>query len=129
MKSRFLLIPAILATASAFAYEQGGPVDAQAQAAALLSRPHSSAVVNAEGRSISPSPVSAAVDAHASAAALLSGLRPESQVVVSFPVAQPSAARVAADAHAQAAALLSGSRASTVSRLQANRTRSDGQTS
>jgi hypothetical protein len=128
MKSRFLLIPAILATASAFAYEQGGPVDAQAQAAALLSRPHSSTVANAEGRSVSPSPVSAAVDAHASAAALLSGLRPESQVVVSFPVAQPSV-RVAADAHAQAAALLSGSRASTVSQLQANRTRTRGRTS
>jgi hypothetical protein len=81
MKRHLFLIPMILATSAAIADAQttaaSVPADAQAQAAALLSRPQAIATVKADARSLSPSPVSAPLDAHQSAAALLSGARSE----------------------------------------------------
>ena len=111
MKRHLLLIPMILATSAAIADAQttaaSVPPDAQAQAAALLSRPHAIGTVKADARSLSPSPASAPLDAHQSAAALLSGSRSENRVNAISAVAESP------DAQAQAAALLSGSRLST----------------
>jgi hypothetical protein len=115
MKRHLLLIPMILATTAAIADAQttapSTPADAQAHAAALLSRPHALGAAKADARSLSPSSVSDALDAHESAAALLSGARPRNRVNA---VAAIAGARVSTDAQAQAAALLSGSRSSTV---------------
>ena len=84
MKRHLLLIPMILATTAALADAQttapSTPADAQAQAAALLSRPHALGAAKSDARSLSPSPVSNALDAHESAAALLSGARPRNRV-------------------------------------------------
>ena len=110
MKRQLLLISAILATTAAIA---DAPVDAQAQAATLLSRPHVSRATKIETRTQSPSP---ALDAHQSAAALLSGSRPRNEV---NSAAASNGTRVSTDAQSQAAALLSGSRsfaAQTISR-------------
>jgi hypothetical protein len=106
MKSRLLLIPAILVTTAAFADTSSAFSDAQAQAAALLSRPQTSVTGNVHSE-WNPSPVESRLDGHARAAALLSSSRAEGPVT-SVSVVQASAGRV--DAHEQAAALLSGSR-------------------
>ena len=78
MKSRLLLIPAILATTAGFV--SGNAVssqpDAQAQAAALLAPPHTFVYEGEHDRGNASSQF-AVVDAHAQAAALLSGLRTE----------------------------------------------------
>jgi len=113
MKRHFLLIPMILATTAAIADAPPQRADAQAQAAALLSRPHAYGAAKAEARFISPSPVSAALDAHESAAVLLSGARPGHRSNTISAAAESPRARESADAHAQAAALLSGSRLAT----------------
>jgi hypothetical protein len=114
MKRYLLLIPVILATTAAIADAQttapSTPADAQAQAAALLSRPHALGATKAYARSLSAS--SDALDAHASAAALLSGARPRNRVNAVAAIAESTGARVSTDAQAQAAALLSGSRSS-----------------
>jgi hypothetical protein len=82
MKSSLLLVPTILAASVAIADTQSHAVDAQAQAAGLLVRPHTSPVSKTDGRGRSLPPASRALDAQASAAMLLSGVRPS----------QPSAA-------------------------------------
>ena len=78
MRARFLLIPAILATTAAIADTPStfsDRTDAQARAAALLSRPHRSVTASSLSN---PSPVeSTKGDAHARAAALLSPQRTE----------------------------------------------------
>jgi hypothetical protein len=127
MKRHLLLIPMILATSAAIADAQttapSAPADAQAQAAALFSRPHAIGTVKADARS--PSPVSAPLDAHQSAAALLSGTRSKNRVNAVSEVAESPDARVSTDAQAQAAALLSGSR---LSRSRTKLTHSDART-
>jgi hypothetical protein len=115
MKRLLLVAPLILATTTAMA-----GADGHAQAAALLSRPHTPAIAKANEQERSPSTVSATGDAHATAAALLSGTRTGGEIA-SVRVAQRSGARASVDAHAQAAALLSGSRNSTDSQLRAQR--------
>ena len=80
------------------------PVDAQAQAAALLNPPVVSGT-SEENRQARPSSV--AKDAQASAAALLSGTRARTETTERH---QLSDTRTTGDAQAQAAALLSGSR-------------------
>lgn len=115
MKRYLLLMPLILATTAAIADTQAtvssSRGDAQAQAAALLSRPHTSVAVKAEeGRSALPS---MRTDAQAQAAALLSGVLPGRQVSAAPQVVKSSGLRQSGDAQAQAAALLSGSRTST----------------
>ena len=108
MRARFLLIPAILATTAAIADTPStfsDRTDAQARAAALLSRPHRSATASSLSN---PSPVeSTKGDAHARAAALLSPQRTEG-ATTSVPVARAMVVYV--DAQRHAAALLSGSR-------------------
>jgi hypothetical protein len=110
MNSRLFLIPAILATTAAFAApaaELSAAPDAQAQAAALLSRPETSASSHAREPAPAHSTASAAPDAHARSAALLSGVRigQDAETVVNV-----TRSAVALDAHARAAALLGGSR-------------------
>lgn len=127
MKRYLLLMPLIFATTAAIADTQAtapsSRADAQAQAAALLSRPHTSGEVKAdEVRSQSPSHTSTTADAQAQAAALLSGRRTGHQVKALSSVVEPSGARVSADAHARARALLSGSRASVDSHVRTGRT-------
>jgi hypothetical protein len=106
-KSALFLVPMLLATSAAIA-DSAPVVDAQAQAAALLSRPHSIGTAST-GPAFPASVKSAETDGHASAAALLS--RPRTDVGAGTAVAPRSlgAAR-SADGHTQAAALLSGSR-------------------
>jgi hypothetical protein len=127
MKRYLILMPLILATTAAIADTRGtaplNRADAQAQAAALLHRPHTSGGVKTdEVRSPSPSLVSTTVDAQAQAAMLLSGVRPGRQVKAFPRVVEPTATRPSADAQAQAAALLSGSRAPARSKAQAEHT-------
>jgi hypothetical protein len=110
MNSRPFLILAILATTAAFgapADALSAPLDAQAQAAALLSRPQTSGSSNAHEPAPTYSSALVVVDANARAAALLSGVRigPDAKGV-----ANVTRSAVALDAHARAAALLSGSR-------------------
>ena len=124
MKRYLLLMPLIFATSAAIAETQAtapaSRADAQAQAAALLSRPHASAGVQANEVYLpSPSPASTPADAHAQAAALLSGVRPASQASVFALVVEP---RPVVDAQAQAAALLTGSRSFTHAQVQAEGT-------
>jgi hypothetical protein len=133
MKRHLLLMPVILATTAALADTQATAPsnrgDAQAQAAALLSRPHTSGAANAARvHSPSPSPASATADAQAQAAVLLSGRRTGNQVRAFTSVVEPSGARTSVDAHAHARALLSGSRASTHSQVQAQRTQGSART-
>jgi hypothetical protein len=109
MNSRPFLIPAILATTAAFgAFGNvlAAPLDAQAQAAALLSGSRTSGSPNTHEQAPAYSAAMAGVDAHARAAALLSGVHIGHESKTSLSV-MPSA--VAVDAHARAAALLSGS--------------------
>jgi hypothetical protein len=117
MKRHLLLISTILATTAAIADAQtttlSAPADVQAQAAALLSRPHTIGTVKADARLVSPSPASAALDAHQSAAALLSGDRSINRVNAVFAVAESADTRASTDAQAQAAALLTGAPLST----------------
>lgn len=133
MKRYLLMMPVILATTAAIAdtaaIAPSRRADAQAQAAALLSRPHTSGGVNAdEVRPPSPSPASATADAQAQAAALLSGRRTGNQVKAFSSVGEPSGARISVDAHAHARALLSGSRASTDSQVQTELTQGSART-
>lgn len=100
MKSRLLLISALLAATAGLNVSTAVATDAQAQAAALLS---SSNVASSEGASVSTQ--SARGDAQAQAAALLSGARAGQDA----PITTPRAAQ-SLDAQAHAAALLSGSR-------------------
>lgn len=121
MKLRLLLIPAIAVTATALgaspdsAHAESG--DAQAQAAALLSRPHTPASLTSYERSSS-----AAVDAHASAAALLRGDSSGPSENVSARITASTVAPIALGAHAHAAALLRGSHISVGERLRATDT-------
>ena len=128
MKRSLLLLPAILvlsaAVADARSSAPSGPPDAQARAAALLSRsqtPGAFSVDEYRHRPTAPS----AMDAHARAAALLSSHWPRRPVTTSVAVEPRSSARASADAHAQAAALLSGSRMSADSQRRSKRTLSD----
>lgn len=132
MKRHLFLIPLIFATTAVIADTQGAssstPTDAQAQAAALLSRPQAIGAAKAEARSPSTSPVSAVLDAHESAAALLSGARPKNRVMAPSAVAESRSPRVSTDAQAQAAALLSGSRTSMGTQVQAKQTDHEART-
>jgi hypothetical protein len=114
MKRHLPIIALIFATNVAFADAQTAassvPADAQAQAAALLSRPHALGTAKIDSRSLSSLSVSERADAHESAAALLSGARPGHRVSTVSAHAELPPARAAKDAQAQAAALLSGSR-------------------
>jgi hypothetical protein len=110
MNSRLFLIPAILATTAAFgttADALSAPLDAQAQAAALLTHPRASAPSYALEPAPAHSTASAGLDAHARSAALLSGVRigQDAKTVVNV-----TRSAIASDAHARAAALLGGSR-------------------
>jgi hypothetical protein len=133
---RVALIAALLSSAFATAAIADTPAttsssraDAQSQAAALLSRPHTSEPVKTdEVRSPSSSLVSTTADAQAQAAMLLNGVRPGSQVRAFPRVVEPTDTRPSADAQAQAAALLSGSRASAHSQVQAERAQRDART-
>jgi len=110
MNSRQFLIPAILAATAAFgapADALSAPLDAQAQAAVLLSHPQSSAASFAREPAPARSSASATVDAHARSAALLSGVRIGQDATT---VVNVTRSAVALDAHARAAALLGGSR-------------------
>lgn len=130
---RLALIAALLSSAFATAAiadtqatAPSSRADAQSQAAALLSRPHTSGGVKTdEVRSSSSSLVSTTADAQAQAAMLLNGVRPGSQVTAFLRVVEPTDARPTADAQAQAAALLSGSRVSAHPQVQAERTQGD----
>lgn len=108
MKSRLLLIPAILATTAAMAGQPdrssvpAKPIDAHEQAAALLSPPH-----EASYGVVGPtSSASAFKDAHERAAALLSGSRMDSVAKSNARVSPLPVEPMSADAHAHAAALL-----------------------
>jgi hypothetical protein len=110
MNSRLFLIPAILATTAAFgapADALSAPLDAQAQAAALLNHPQTSASSYAREPTPAHASASATVDAHARAAALLSGVRIGQDTEAGVNVTRSA---VASDAQARAAALLSGTR-------------------
>jgi hypothetical protein len=111
MKSRLLLTPAIVAATAAFAFSGNAfsePRDAQAQAAALLSRPHTPETFQSHELRYTQS--SAAADGHARAAALLSGRVVAGESSTSVSVTTLTVAQEPTDAHARAAALLSGSR-------------------
>jgi hypothetical protein len=123
MKSRLLLIPAMLAMTVTLADASSPPADAQAQAAALLAPRHVSGASNVDGQARSSSPRARAPDAQASAAALLSGVRTR-ETKVSSEIARPITAHTPQDAHSRAAALLSGGSVSTDPRLAAQRQRS-----
>ena len=133
MKSRLLLIPLMLTAATAMAdsetFTPSNPVDAHAQAAALLSRPYTPGVSGSEGQVGSQSEAPATVDAQARAAALLSGVHTGSEVAAFVQVDQTSRARVWADAHNQAAALLSTSLISGGSQQRTQQARGGAYTS
>jgi hypothetical protein len=120
MKARLLLIPVILATTVTIAdtpSTSSDRTDAQARAAALLSRPHTPAT---NSRS-NPSPVeSTKGDAHARAAALL---RPQRTEGTTTPVPVARGMVIYVDAHEHAAALLSGPRISRQVQQRAQQTR------
>ena len=121
MKMRFLLIPAILATTGALADTSSAfsdPTDAQARAAALLSRPHRPVTAVSLSNPLPAESIKA--DAHARAAALLSPQHAEG-ATTPVPVAQEMVVHV--DAHEQAAALLSGSRIPREAQQRAQQTR------
>jgi hypothetical protein len=124
MKLHLLVLPVFLTTTAAMAMGDtlSAPADAQAQAAALLSPPHTSGTSKADGQKRSSLHVSPVMDAQSSAAALLSRPRTTGTATASVSAHPTSAARMAIDAQKQAAALLTGSRTSTQSRLRAQRT-------
>jgi hypothetical protein len=130
MKRHSFLIPLIFATTAAIADTQttapSAPMDAQTQAAVLLSRPHSVGVAKPEARSRSPS--SEALDAQERAAALLSSVRPSNRATAVSASAEPSRSHASADAQAQAAALLRGSRIPSESQVQAKEANGDART-
>ena len=106
MKSRLLLIPLILATTAAMGDPlPAEPADGQAQAAALLSRPQTLGISNADGPVSSPSRSS--TDGQASAAALLSRPQTEGTAKVDVTVRHTSQPGLSVDGQAKAAALLS----------------------
>lgn len=110
MNSRAFLIPAILATTAAFgasADALSSPLDAHAQAAAILSRPQTSGSLSTHELAPASSSALTATDAHARAAALLSGVHVGHGAETAV---NASRSAVELDSHAQAAALLSGSR-------------------
>jgi hypothetical protein len=112
MTARSLLITAIVAATAASGASHNAlsePVDAQSQAAALLSHGHTRGVFEAQVRSDAPSS-SVSADAQARAAALLTGRSASGQLENSVQINPPSVVQTQSDAHAQAAALLSGSR-------------------
>jgi hypothetical protein len=114
MKSRLLLVPAILAATAAFGapeYARSEPVDAQSHAATLLSGLRPTAPLAARDDRDAPSS-SVAADAQASAAALLAGRSAGGQANTGARIEPSTADRTQTDAHAHAAALLSGSRTS-----------------
>src|SRR5512138_2405998 len=90
MKMRLFLIPAIFATTAALADSQTAvapkAADAQAQAAALLSRPQTAGTTKLENSALV---AETAIDAHASAAALLSGHRIARQATMSSAAREP----------------------------------------
>jgi hypothetical protein len=103
-----LLFPVIVATATAFwplSSAQSEPTDAQAQARALLDRPHLSGPTKAQEHPYTRS--SAIMDVHASAAALLSGRTSGARASDSDHVASAVATK-SLDAQAHAATLLRG---------------------
>jgi hypothetical protein len=108
MKSRLLLISAILAASAGLGVgtAQASQADAQAQAAALLSSSH---VAASPSDGANPTSNSAGGDAQAQAAALLSGVRADQAAIESVQIPSSRAER-SLDAQAQAAALLSGTR-------------------
>lgn len=114
MKRHLPIIALILATNVAFADAQTAapsvPAGAQAQAAALLSRPHALGTAKIDARSLSSLSVSEHASAHESAATLLSGARSKHRASTASAYAELPPARAAKDAQAQAAALLSGLR-------------------
>ena len=112
MKSRSLLISAILATTTGLGFSGhalSGQPDAQAQAAALLSTPHTR-VSESAPEEANASSLSVAPDAHAQAAALLRGLRTDESQIASARTASERVTPTSLDAQAHAARLLSGSR-------------------
>lgn len=112
MKSHLLLVPMILAMSAAIgaplrtSSPSSGSTDAQAQAAALLSRPHTIGTSKAHGPVHAPSRALVSADAQASAAALLSRPRTETTANAAVSANEPSRSRMTADAQMQAAALL-----------------------
>jgi hypothetical protein len=103
-KSALFLVLMLLATSAAMG-DNVPAIDAHAQAAALLSRPHSIGTASA-GRAFSASVKSSRTDGHARAAALLS--RPRTDVIGRTAAAtHSSGAQRTADGQAQAATLLS----------------------
>jgi hypothetical protein len=114
MNKRLVLITAVLAATVGSAVSnsvRAERLDAQAQAAVLLSGRQLAATVEVRDRGNAQSP-SVSADAQASAAALLNGRRSGGQAKNVVRVEPTSVVRVKKDAHAQAAALLSGSRQS-----------------
>jgi hypothetical protein len=112
MKSRSLLISAILATTTGLGFSGNalsGQPDAQAQAAALLSTSHTRVSESAPDQGIAASR-SVAPDAHAQAAALLRGLRNDESQTTAARTTSERVTATSLDAQAQAARLLSGSR-------------------
>lgn len=101
MKSRLLLIPMILGTTAAL----GAPADGQTQAAALLSRPQTTAV-QANDPATAHSVASSSIDGQASAAALLSRPASESATQTHVTVTLQSHTWMAAGGQTQAANLL-----------------------
>ena len=113
MTSHLLLMSAIVvatATLGASRNALSEPLDAQSQAAALLSGLHAHGKSQASDQG-DAWPSRASADAHASAAALLTG-RANAQANTLVRAQPPVTQRTQRDAHAQAAALLSGSRSS-----------------
>lgn len=108
LKTRLLLMPAILAATAAMGdtLPTSSPpskrADAQAQAAALLSRPQTFGAAQVDGAVRARSLASVSTDGHAMAAALLN--RPRTEATAP---ATPSHTLSSADGHAKAAALLS----------------------
>jgi hypothetical protein len=107
MKSRSILVPLILAAASAIGATAVAHADAQSQAAALLGGSHSSAVTIGEAPVRSVHRDRVFEDPHASAAALLSGSR-FSQSGIPSVTGSSRNPEVPTDPHERAAALLSG---------------------
>lgn len=110
-KSRFLLIPVILATSSAMGDSLStctfSRSDAQAQAAALLS---GTRTTTRSGATRSSSQASRSGDAQSQAAALLSGTQAAKKSAAAASSSRPSRS---GDAQAQAAALLAGPQTAT----------------
>ena len=112
MNVRFVLITAIVAATAGLGVShnvRAERLDAQAQAAVLLSGRQTLAVTEARDRGDAQSS-SVSADAKARAVALLTGRSVGGQAKNAVRIEPTSVARTPRDAHAQAAALLSGSR-------------------